>query len=95
MFISCFLIKSSNRSNGPSYIGIFILYGVAIFLFRGTDFSLCPLQPRLAWQSQPANPASFTLDQAQSSGRSTNPAITGFLSIYSFTFPNSVSFRIQ
>src|SRR5882757_1516703 len=30
MFIFCCLIKSSRRSNGPSYIGMFILYGVAI-----------------------------------------------------------------
>src|ERR1700674_272819 len=30
IFISCLRIKSSSRSSGPSYIGIVILYGVAI-----------------------------------------------------------------
>src|SRR5712692_9385885 len=29
-FIFCCLIKSNNKSSGPSYIGMFILYGVAI-----------------------------------------------------------------
>src|SRR5712664_129455 len=33
IFIFCCLIRSSSRSSGPSYIGIFILYGVAIFQF--------------------------------------------------------------
>src|SRR5260370_19799686 len=33
MFISCFLIRSSSRSSGPSYSGILILYGVAIRKF--------------------------------------------------------------
>src|SRR6266851_5992433 len=30
MFISCFLMRSSSRSSGPSYSGILILYGVAM-----------------------------------------------------------------
>src|SRR5258708_22416348 len=30
MFISCFLMRSSSRSSGPSYSGMLILYGVAI-----------------------------------------------------------------
>src|SRR6266404_9717639 len=30
MFISCFLMRSSSRSRGPSYSGMFILYGDAI-----------------------------------------------------------------
>src|SRR6267378_1957610 len=30
MLIFCCLIKSNNKSSGPSYIGMFILYGVAI-----------------------------------------------------------------
>src|SRR5258708_18409568 len=41
MLIFCCLIKSNRRSSGPSYIGIFILYGVAIL-----SFILCrPTQP--------------------------------------------------
>src|SRR5229473_429274 len=32
-FIFCCRIRSSSRSNGPSYIGMFILYGVAILQF--------------------------------------------------------------
>src|ERR1700682_6725229 len=38
MLIFCCLIKSSNRSSGPSYIGMFILYGVAIFQFSVVSF---------------------------------------------------------